>query len=158
MQAEARSEIHSMDNATTQYATFFIGNRLYGIDVQSVQEVVTSLPITIVPLAQQHIIGLINLRGQVATAIGLREIFNLPSDASSNMNVVCSAENMLLSFIVDEIGDVVEVEKSSYEETPSTIAESTRRFLRGIYKTNSQLLSVIDLASICKHLGLSSKE
>ena len=158
MQGEHRPKENANDKMATQYSTFYIAKRLYGIDVTSVQEVVNFMPITRVPLAPPYIIGLINLRGQIATAIGVRQMFGLPIDPDQNMmNVVCRAENMLLSLIVDEIGDVIEVEKGNYEKTPSTIPERTRQFLNGVYKTNTQLLSVIDLGAICKKIGLSNK-
>lgn len=148
----------NVEKASTKYTTFLIGDCLYGIDVMCVQEAVKSMPITKVPLAPPQVIGLINLRGQVATAIGLREIFKMkPNPSQDMMNVVCTAENMLLSLIVDEVGDVIEVDLADYETVPSTIVEETRRFLSGVYKTKSQLLSVIDLSEICKHLAQSSK-
>jgi purine-binding chemotaxis protein CheW len=138
-----------------QYSTFIIAGRLYGIDVTKVQEVVRPMPITPVPLAPPYISGLINLRGQVATAIGLRQLFELPSRPSEElMNVVCKAHGALLSFQVDEIGDVVEVEKSEFEETPAIIHESIKRFLGGIYKVNSTLLSVLEIDPIGRFLGL----
>lgn len=138
-----------------QYSTFIIAGRLYGIDVTKVQEVVRPMPITPVPLAPAYISGLINLRGQVATAIGLRQLFELPSRPSDElMNVVCKAHGALLSFQVDEIGDVVEVEKSEFEETPAIIHESIKRFLGGIYKVNSTLLSVLEIDPIGRFLGL----
>jgi purine-binding chemotaxis protein CheW len=59
------------------YSTFRISGRLYGIDVTRVQEVTKSLPCTRVPLTPKHVKGLINLRGQIATAIELRELFDL---------------------------------------------------------------------------------
>ena len=138
-----------------QYSTFTIAGRLYGIDVTKVQEVVKPMPITPVPLAPRYIAGLINLRGQVATAIGLRELFELPVRPSDElMNVVCKAHGTLLSFQVDEIGDVIEVEKTEFEETPPIVQESIKRFLGGIYKVNKLLLSVLDIDPIAKHLGL----
>lgn len=140
---------------TTQYSTFVIASRLYGIDVTKVQEVVKPMPITAVPLAPRYISGLINLRGQVATAIGLRELFELPTKPCEElMNVVCKAHGTLLSFQVDEIGDVIEVDKIDFEETPAIVQESIKRFLGGIYKVNNSILSVLEIDPVAKYLGL----
>ena len=142
-----------------QYSSFSVAGRLYGIDVKCVQEVVKAMPMTQIPLAPPHIVGLINLRGQVATAVGLRQLFALEiRDSAQMMNVVCKVGGVLLSFLADDIGDVVEVRLSDYERTPSTIDERTRRFLGGIYKVNDKLLSVIDVEAIARFLGLSGKQ
>ncbi len=143
---------------TVQYSTFVIAGRLYGIDVTRVQEVVRPMVMTRIPLAPPYIVGLINLRGQVATAIGLRELFGLPPRQNDDqMNVVCKTSGALLSFLVDEIGDVIEVNKKDYESPPSTISPTVRKFISGVYKTSGTLLSVIDIDPIVKHLDVGKK-
>lgn len=142
---------------SSQYSTFTVAGRLYGIDVTKVQEVVRPMAMTKIPLAPPYIKGLINLRGQVATAIDLRELFELPGRPTEElMNVVCKSHGTLLSFQVDEIGDVLEVKKADFERTPSTIKDSVRRFLGGIYKIDGGLLSMIDIDPLAKFLGLSA--
>ncbi|SMF29398.1 chemotaxis protein CheW [Pseudobacteriovorax antillogorgiicola] len=139
---------------TEQFSTFYVCDRLYGLDVTRVQEIVRDMQTTGIPLAPAYVRGLINLRGQVATAIGLRELFSLPKDETSEvLNVVCKIEGFLISFQVDKIGDVMEVQSSDFEPTPNTIPESTRRFLAGVYKVSSQLLSIIDIDKVMFYLN-----
>lgn len=137
-----------------QFSTFYIADRLYGIEVTRVQEIVKPMEMTEVPLAPGHISGLINLRGQVATAIGVHQLFGSTDEADSGlMNVVCNMESHLISLQVDKIGDVVEIEEQHFEPTPQTVPEKTRRFLDGVYKTGDKLLSVIDIDKIAKFLN-----
>lgn len=137
-----------------QFSTFFIADRLYGIEVTKVQEIVKPMEMTEVPLAPPHISGLINLRGQVATAIGIRQLFGSPEGADANlMNVVCNMDSHLISLQVDKIGDVMEVDEAAFEPTPQTVPENTRRFLDGVYKTGEKLLSIIDIEKIAKFLN-----
>lgn len=135
---------------STQLTTFTIGQDLYGIEVSFVQEVTGNLPIIHVPLAPSFVQGLINLRGQIATAIGLRQLFHLPAnpDGRGAMSVVCRFEGNLVSLLVDSIGDVMEVSQSSFEAPPKTVPDSVRRFLKGVYKIDGALLSVIDVSQI----------
>ena len=69
---------------------------------------------TQVPLAPQVVRGLINLRGQIVTAIDLRRRLEMePRPAGQPpMNVVVRSDDGAISFLVDEIGDVVEVEET----------------------------------------------
>lgn len=137
-----------------QFSTFLLANRLYGIDVTRVQEVVRPLTMTRIPLAQDYVRGLINLRGQVATAIGLRELFELPAEQSrESMNVVCKCDGNLISLLVDEIGDVIEVAQDAFEDSPPTIPGSIRRFMHGVYKVDGPLLSIVDVDRIARFLG-----
>ena len=141
-----------MASKTCQLCTFFIANRMYGIDVMRVQEVTQPLSMAHVPLAPKFIRGLINLRGQISTAISLRDLFEI-SDFPPNeqMNVVCKLNDVLVSFLVDRIGDVMELESKDFEPTPETIPTSVKRFLGGVYKIPGSLISVIDIDKISEY-------
>jgi purine-binding chemotaxis protein CheW len=137
-----------------QYSTFYVGNRLYGIDVTRVQEVVRPMSMTQVPLAPKYVVGLINLRGQVATAIGLRELFGINDTRPDQfMNVVCRIDGTLVALQADEIGDVLEVQGKDFETTPQTVPSNVRRFMAGVYKIPNSLLSIIDIDLIGKYLN-----
>lgn len=136
-----------------QFSTFSIDGRLYGIDVMKVQEVTKPLQVTLMRTAPPFVKGLINLRGQIATAIGLRELFSLtPDDSLMKMTVVCKVDDVLLSLLVDNIGDVVEVSDKNFEPTPQTIPANIKIFMQGVYKTDVAILSIINLESILQEL------
>lgn len=136
--------------STKQFSTFYVANRLYGIDVMSVQEITKKMNATKVPLAPDFVHGLINLRGQISTAVGLRELFLLKDTnlIEDSMNVVCKGEGMLLSLVVDQIGDVIEVDDQLYEQTPETINPDVGRFMSGVYKVPGNLLSILEIKKI----------
>lgn len=143
------AELNSSTASLKQLSTFYLSDRLFGIDALQVQEITKALPLTSVPLAPQHVRGLINLRGQISTAIGLRELFKLEGERSNDpMNVVCSWESTLLSFVVDRVGDVLEVSQENFERTPDTLQPQIRKFITGVYKLNGEILSVLDVKSI----------
>src|SRR6476469_3988162 len=101
-----------IQDAKRLLCTFYVQKQLYGIDVMQVQEVVRFLPMSRIPMAFDYVRGLINLRGQVATAIGLREMFAIRGETPGEpMNVILKHEGALIALQVDEIGDVMEVER-----------------------------------------------
>jgi purine-binding chemotaxis protein CheW len=141
-----------------QFTTFHIANRLYGVDVLRVQEVTRALPIAEVPLAPKFICGLINLRGQISTAISLRELFQISDKAPDNqMNVVCRLNDILISFLVDNVGDVLELDSKEFELAPETVPESIKRFIEGVYKTPTDLVSVVDIDKIADYFTNAGK-
>ncbi len=153
---QTKKEPSARESAATrcQFSTFYVENRLYGIDVTLVQEVVRPMAIAPIPLAPDYVMGLINLRGQLATAIGLRQLFNLKQAPPDQfMNVVCKIDGSLVSLQTDEIGDVIEVMSTDFEPTPQTVPHEVKRFMSGIYKIPGSLLSIIDLERVSNFLN-----
>ena len=131
-----------------QFCTFYINDTLFGIEVLTVQEVLRYQEITEVPLAAPEIKGLINLRGQIITAIDLRTRMQLPPREADQkpMNVVVQTNDEVICFLVDSIGDVLEVDEETFEEAPSTVDDATRELATGVYKLDGKLLMILDAA------------
>lgn len=141
-----------------QLTTFYVDGSLFGIEVMKVQEVTGTPTIFPVPRAPQHITGIINLRGQIATAVDLRILLASEcAKVTEAMTVICRSKAGLVSFVVDSIGDVVEVKKESFETTPDLIPASIRQYIRGIYKMDTELMCVLDTDKIFEELSPEAK-
>jgi len=129
-----------------QYSTFFVGDLFFGIDVLQVQEVLRYQKMTRVPLAPDVIEGLINLRGQIVTAIDLRRRLGLKHrvDGENPMNMVVRTEDGAVSLLVDEIGDVLEVGPETFEPPPENVDPAARPLIRGVHKLQDRLLLILD--------------
>jgi purine-binding chemotaxis protein CheW len=129
-----------------QFATFLLNNLFFGVEVLKVQEVIRYQQMTRVPIAPPMIRGLINLRGQIITAIDLRRRFEFPDRPGDRlpMNVVIRTDDGAVSLLVDEIGDVLEVDKDGYEAVPETLTGVGRDLIRGVYKLPDRLLLILD--------------
>jgi purine-binding chemotaxis protein CheW len=129
-----------------QLCTFFLHGLYLGVDVTRVQEVIRYQAMTRVPLAAPEVRGLINLRGQIVTALELRTRLALPPrpDTEKPMNVVIRTGNSTVSLLVDEIGDVVEVREDAFERVPETLPSAMRELFQGVYKLSPRLLLVLD--------------
>lgn len=145
-----------------QFCTFFLGNDFFGVDVQQVQEVLRYQHQTRVPLAPKAIKGLINLRGQIVTAMDLRCRLDLGdrADNALPMNVVVRTEDGAVSLLVDAIGDVVEVNDEDFEPPPETVQGVARELILGTYKLPDRLLLILDTdkAVDLKHVNDRSSE
>ena len=108
-----------------QYCTFMLDQLFFGVEVLNVQEVFRYQEMTAVPLAAPAVRGLINLRGQIITAIDLRQRLQmapLPEDKLP-MNVVVRTQEGVVSLLVDEIGDVLEVTADGVFHSPEVTVE-----------------------------------
>jgi purine-binding chemotaxis protein CheW len=131
-----------------QFCTFYLRDQFFGVPVQEVQEVIRYQEMTRVPLVSQVIRGLINLRGQIVTAIDLRRRLAMPDRETDELpiNVVVCTDDGAVSLLVDEIGDVLEVDDEAFEPPPETLQGSARELVRGVYKLKDRLLLVLDTA------------
>jgi purine-binding chemotaxis protein CheW len=130
--------------------TFSLAGFHFGLEVEEVQEVLRFQEMTRVPLAAREVEGLINLRGQIVTAIDLRRRLGMPPLPADQlpMNVVVRTDDGAVSLLVDQIGDVVEVDDDAFEAPPETLTGLPREVTRGVYKLNRRLLLILDIARI----------
>ena len=134
----------------TQLSTFHVGKYLFGVDVALVQEIVRLQTITPVPLSGPDIAGLINLRGEVLTAVDLRARLRLPpaDPGRDPINVVVRVDEEPVSMLVDEIGGVQEVSAVPFETTPTTVDAHVRHLLLGAYTLPDRLLLSLDARKV----------
>ncbi len=132
---------------STRLVTFSLDGRLYGVDVTAVQEVLRGQPRTRIPLAPQSVSGLINLRGQVLSAVELRAQLGLADrdPEQEPMLVVVRVDGEAMALLVDSIGAVMDVDEEQFELPPDTLTGPAREFVRGAYKLDGQLLLALDV-------------
>ena len=129
-----------------QYCTFLLDGHLFGVEVRQVQEVLRYQALTRVPLASPVVRGLINLRGQIVPALDLRRRLELPERPAEEqpLNVVVATDDGPVSFLVDQIGDVLEVGEEQFEAAPNTLRGPLRQLIGGAYKLPERLLLVLE--------------
>jgi purine-binding chemotaxis protein CheW len=133
-----------------QLCTFALQGLHFGVEVVSVQEVIRYQDMTKIPLASSMVRGLINLRGQIVTAIDMRARLGLPaiSNEQQPMNVVLRTNDGVVSLLVDEIGDVLELDGGEFERPPETLSGVFRDVVLGVYKLEARLLLLLDVERI----------
>ena len=130
-----------------QYCTFLLDHHLFGVPVESVQEVLKQQALTTVPLAPPDVSGLINLRGQIITTLELRSRLGLGTrvPGAPALNVVVRTEaGGVVSLLVDEIGDVLEPTEDSFEALPETVPSHIRALVSRVCKLDGRLMLVLD--------------
>jgi purine-binding chemotaxis protein CheW len=138
-----------------QFCTFSVDRYTFAVEVHKVQEVLRFQHMTRAPLAPVVVRGLINLRGQIVTAIDLRRRLGLPDAPSGTlpMNVILRTEHGAVSLLVDKIGDVREVSRNLFEPAPDTLRDLARDVIRGVYKLPDRLLIALDAERIIAAAG-----
>jgi len=137
---------------THQFCTFYLDKLLFGVDLLKVQEVIRHMELTEIPLAPHVVSGLMNLRGQIVTAIDLRRRLELEDRPAGSlpMNVVIRTADGAISLLVDTIGEVVEVDEQSFEPPPETLQGKVREVILGVHKLDKQLMHVLSTEKACE--------
>lgn len=139
-------------NVPRQLVTFRTGEYSFGVNVLEVQEVLRHQQMTPVCLASAEVRGLINLRGHIVTAVGMRERLRMLSalDESQQMNLILSLRDGVASLVVDSVGDVISIDSDRYRPCPSTLTSPLREMVSGVYQLEKELLLHIDAEAACK--------
>jgi purine-binding chemotaxis protein CheW len=135
-----------------QYVTLYLADQMFGIPVLQVHDILGPQRVTHVPLAQEAVMGSLNLRGRIVTAIDARIAIGLQPlpPEERRMNVVVEHEGELYSLVVDRVGEVLSVPSKNYERSPGTLDPRFRQVAAGIYRLEHSLLVVLDVTKLLR--------
>lgn len=135
------------DTDLQQYVTFTVDGQLFGISALAIEDVFAQLPITRVPLAPSEIMGTMNLRGRIVTAIDMRTKLELPLRAKdeSYMNIVVNDKGDLYSLVVDQVGEVMALSENAMGPNPASMDERWRKYSLGVFQVEECLLVILDV-------------
>ncbi len=127
--------------------TFKINAETYCFDVMSVVSIDQKSHITEIPLAPSHVIGVINLRGQIIPVIDLRSLFHF-SKATENRescSIFIETEAGRLGCIVDAVCDVIELTDGEYESVASdSVSAQSVNYIEQILKIKEKITFLLN--------------
>src|SRR5664280_3482060 len=130
-----------------EYVTAMIGGQLFGLPIQSVQDVFKPERLTRVPLAPPEIAGVLNLRGRIVTLIDLRRRFGLGERGDGNSSMAIGVESRAESYglLIDSVGEVLKLDDAAREPNPINMDQQLARVSAGIHRLDGHLLIVVDV-------------
>jgi len=150
------SEIeNSKNNRGQQYVTIRLAGQLFGLQIDRVQDVFMPDNFTFVPLANQKIAGVLNLRGRILTAIDLSHVFNVSAVNETNserpaVSVIYGNESYVL--LTDIIGEVLTLNEENLEPNPVNLDKEWTKVSIGTYRLESELLVILDIDVLIEEL------
>jgi purine-binding chemotaxis protein CheW len=126
-------------------ATFRVAHLELALPVERVQEVIRRQDLTRVPLAPASVAGLVNLRGQIVTALAVAGPLAVEPRAGEPTALIARVGDELVALLVDDVGDVVEVPTDGLLPVPETLGLPLAEVATGVLVTGSGLVVVIDL-------------
>jgi purine-binding chemotaxis protein CheW len=136
-------------SSDSEYVTVVIADQLFGLPIDRVHDVFIASAVTVVPLAPREVIGLLNLRGRVVTAMCLRRRLGLP-DAENGREMAVGLEHHGESYglLVDQVGEVMKLSSDLCEPNPVHMDPRWARVSRGVHRLEGRLLIVLDVDAV----------
>lgn len=144
----SRTTAGSLDE---QYLTAYIGGHIFGLPVPNLRDIFRTQQIAPIPLSPECVLGSINLRGKIVTAIDLRIQFGMEpqvSEKKSSMNVAVEYNGELYSLVVDKVGEVLSLPDGKFDPLPPTLEKKWKAYSTGVYQLNDRLLIRLNIEKV----------
>lgn len=132
------------------YPTVMVGGQVLALPIDRVHDVFVANDITGVPLSSYEIVGLLNLRGRVVTAVSLRRRLGLSDDATAERKMAVGLEHRgeAYGLLVDEIGEVLKLDPAAIQPNPVHMDARWAGLSRGVHQLEGKLLIVLDVDAV----------
>jgi purine-binding chemotaxis protein CheW len=133
-----------------EYVTVTVADQMFGLAIDRVHDVFIASSFTAVPLAPREIVGLLNLRGRVVTAVCLRRRLGLPdrADGAREMAVGIDHQGESYGLLVDGVGEVLKLSADTYEPVPAHMDGRWAALARGVHRLDGRILIVLDVGAV----------
>jgi purine-binding chemotaxis protein CheW len=150
---KATSELMSL-------AVIGLNNEYFGLDLDLVREFIDVSNLTRIPCCPNHIIGNMNLRGEIVTLVDIRNVLNLPSTSVSvgTPAVVVQVDDIVAGLPVDEVLEMVYLNSDDVKPLPSVLSAFGEQYVRGTAFFEEKMLRLLDLPKIFTQGGLAVNE
>jgi len=138
------------DVKSSQVVSFCLGEEEYGVDIMTVQEIILYGCITQVPEVPEHVLGVINLRGNVIPILNLRRRFGMPDQAPEDATriVVMNLNGRTVGVVVDGVNEVLRLGEDEVSPTPQSLSGAGKDYITGLARRGERLLILLDMARL----------
>lgn len=149
------SEQAITEDELLQLVSFALLDEPFAINVSFVQEIIRYQVVTDVPHAAEHILGVINLRGQIIPVIDLKVKFGMEKSdpTGSSRIVVVNVIGMVVGMLVDSVAEVIRLSSSEVEPPSPVISSVDSDYLKGVGKQAGKMIMLLDIERILSVSG-----
>jgi purine-binding chemotaxis protein CheW len=128
----------------------YVGGESFGLPVDCVQTIFQIEAVTPVPLSPHEIVGLVNLRGKIVTAVSLRRRLQMPDagQAKSTLAIGMEYRGENFALVVDEVGDVIFLNPQRQISLPPHLDQHRAKLTEAVYRLDNGILSLLDVGSV----------
>ena len=141
-------------NTIQQYLTFVLGREVFAINILNIKEIIEYGNLTEVPKMPGFIRGVINLRGAVVPVIDMAARFDKPSADITRKTCIVIIEvahedaQQVVGVMVDAVNEVLDIEASEIEPSPTFGANIRADFIEGMGKIEGRFVIILNVNKV----------
>lgn len=127
-----------------------LNQEYWGVLLSSINEFIEIHNITPIPCTPEHIVGNINLRGEIVTLVDIRSFLNLSRADKKTLStaIIVQTDDIISGLIVDEIFDIVYLDSATMHSNPTTVRSGQNEYIQGTAPYRQKMMSILDLKKI----------
>jgi purine-binding chemotaxis protein CheW len=141
----AERPVESEHIGRRSYAIIRLGRELYGVGLDVVREFVHLRGVVPVPCCPPHVVGNMNLRGDVLTVVDIRAVLGLDRKGETPKVAVLAAGELKVGIPATEIVDVLHVAPSELKPRPPSASSAGEQYCTGIALLDGQAVTLLDI-------------
>lgn len=146
--AEVELETKELTADTNQYLTFVISDKVFGLAIPDVEEIIESGNVSDIPMTPDYIKGVINLRGQMVTVIDLSPRINQTKSDINKLSCIILINTRvgpgLLGLLVDEVHQIVGIPPDQVQPPPDTGEEIQADVIQALGRTEDGFILILN--------------
>jgi purine-binding chemotaxis protein CheW len=152
---------HATEEEEVRICLFSISGDTYAVTVDLLAEIIIPQKVFPVPTTPSHVIGIINLRGNIVPVVDIRPVLSLPSTAGLNQVAIIRHEQLTIGIVVDSVADVISVPVSSILPLPAETAvqesdtKGRSRYLKAIVQRQNGVAALLNIDRLLEAIRLS---
>ena len=159
--ADVTAEVGKTAEEDVRICLFSISGDTYAVTVDILAEIIIPQKVFPVPTTPSHVIGIINLRGNIVPIVDIRPALSLPVTAGVNQIAIIRYNQMTLGILVDTVAEVIAVPLSSVLPLPAEVAvqeagaKSRSRYLKAIIQRQNGVAALLNIDRLLEAVRLA---
>jgi purine-binding chemotaxis protein CheW len=147
--------IDALPEEEIRVCLFRMGDDVYALPVELLTEIIITQKIFPVPTTPSHVLGVINLRGNIVPIVDIRQALSLPRQTTSGEIAIIKQGGITLGIVVDNVSEVIAVPVSRVLAMPAdAAAKGGGRFLKSIIQRSGGAAALLDVERIIEEIRL----
>ena len=132
---------------------FLLNEELIGIDIKNIIKITKKLDITPVPKTPEHILGVMNLRGNIVPVVNIKKMLGLPNADNPDEQefiLIIDSEIGNIGLMIDQVVGAITIQEEDIQPAPINSIGIDSKYITGVIVTseeigNKNLLILLDI-------------
>lgn len=149
-------EVRQNADKVKNLAIIVLNQELFSVDLENVREFTNLEQVVPVPCCPPHIIGNMNLRGEILTLIDICQILNLPPINLGTISqlIVVEVDDLRVGLAIEKVRDTISVNVGEIDLVPAASYSTNKKYFQGTLSYQKNMVSILNISNILQSKNL----